>query len=147
MRLEVIVPRQLLFDPKRLERVVENTLNEAATAVKADFNVTTRTWDNRPPFYIDKSIGERVVYTDDPIYRYVSGGTRVRRVIMTPGFSPKSRHRYIGANKGSGGVMAGPSMKISRPGIKAREFAETIKEKWDKELPDQLQRAIDAETR
>jgi hypothetical protein len=146
MKVDVIFPRHALLDADKLSKAVENALNESALAVKVDFGVTTQTWDHQPAFAVKSSTGERTVSTSDAIYGYVNNGTRVRRALMSPGFSPKTRSRYIGSNKGSGRVLVVKST-INRPGIAAREFDKAIKDKWDKEFPRQMQRAIDSAVR
>lgn len=144
IRMEPIIPAKAIFNPAEVSRVIERTLDRQAKLVQTDFNKTTSTWQHGVPFYIAASIGERVIATSDDIYRYVSEGTKVRRVIMTPNFSPKSKRRFIGASVGAGGVAFGPSKRINRPGIKAREFAEAIADKWQDALKEYMQDAINA---
>lgn len=138
------LPKSAIPDPKRLIRAVESAMTGTAKAVKVDFDVTTQTWKDRPEFTIEKSPLERRVYTEDDIYRYVSRGTSIRYAHMSDDFAPKTRNGWIGSNKGKGG-LAFISKKNPRPGIKAREFEKVIGEKWQKEFPVNLQRAIDAE--
>jgi hypothetical protein len=142
--MKVFVPKSLIADPKRLTRAIDNGLNAAALGVQVDFNVTTQTWAGRPEFVIKAGKFERYIYTLNKIYKFVSGGTRVRYATMTPDFGAKTAVGKIASFKGRGG-MAYISKRHPRPGIKAREFAETIQEKWKKELPQVLQRAIDSE--
>ena len=142
--LRVFIPSGNFLDGEAIVRAVENGLSEAAAAAKVDFEVTTATWDNKPDFKVDQEEGYRLIYTDDDQYGYVNKGTKVRRAVMSPGFRPKTRFRFIGSNKGAGGVVF-ISKKLNLPGIEAREFDLAIKEKWDKELPVALQRAIDTE--
>lgn len=145
-RMDVILPKSLAFEPKRLAPVIENTLDGAALGAKADFDATHRTWKHSVTFYITPYPGMREIWTGDLIYKFISGGTRVRHALMSSNFSPKSRHRALRSNKGRGGVVI-VSRKIIRPGIKAREFDLAVKQKWDKELPQLLQRAIDEAVR
>lgn len=141
--MKVIVPRRLLADPKRVIRAVENALTGTAYAVKTDFDTTTRTWKNRPKFTIKRSKLRRLVATDSDIYRYLSRGTRVRYAVMSDGFAPKTRVGYLGSNAGKGGMVGFSRRPL--PGIKAREFEQTVHKKWTNEMPKQIQRAIDAE--
>lgn len=140
----VIIPKKLLFDTKALARAVENTLTGAAKDVKIDFDVTTRTWKERPKFTIRKQPGMRTISTDSDIYRFVARGTRVRYATMSDDFRPKTRVGWIGSNKGRGGMVF-VDKRFPKPGIKARGWEKLIKKKWDKELPVIMQRAIDAE--
>lgn len=140
--MEVILPTEKL-DYKRILDAIEDGLDTAADEVRKDFGKTISTWEHKPTFTILKRPGERTISTADDIYRYVSCGTRVRRVVMTRDFSPKSRYRFVGAMAGSGGVAFGPSKRINRPGIKAREFEITIALVWQRVLPRVLQDALD----
>lgn len=141
--MKVLIPRNNL-DPKKLLRAVENTLTMTAKAVKVDFDTTTRTWKDQPEFTIEKAPFQRIVATDSDIYRFVTRGTSIRYATMMPGFAPKTAVRLIGSMAGKGS-KAFVSKKHPKPGIKAREFEEAISDKWQKELPEQMQRAIDAE--
>lgn len=142
MRIEIILPKQLV-NTKALEAAIDSALDKTAGEVLDDFHKTTATWHHQPAFKIDKGASERKIFTSDDIYFFVSGGTRVRRVIMTPGFSPKTRYRWIGSGAGAGGVMAGPSRRINRPGIKAREFEKAIAILYERFFPKYIQEAID----
>lgn len=155
IRMEVLMPKSLALDPKRLARVVENTLNDAALAVKVDFDVTTRTWNTRPTFLIRRTEAQREIFTTSLIYLFVSGGTKPHPIrprfakalrFYRTGFSPKSTVRWIGSGQGS---VANQDLTfrqlVHHPGNKAREYEIVIKEKWDERLPVTLQRAIDAE--
>lgn len=141
--MTVVLPKNNL-DPKKLLRAVENALTGTAKSIKVDFDTTTRTWRERPTFTINQAPFQRIIGTEDDIYRYVSRGTSIRYATMMPGFAPKTRNRYLGSNMGKGGV-AFVSKKHPKPGIKAREFEQAVQEKWQKEFPRQVQRAIDAE--
>lgn len=157
LSVEAIVPRDLVVDVKKMDRAVNNALDGAALSAKVDFDVTTRTWRHRPGFLIKTpKYGIRDIYTLDKIYSYVSGGTR-RHVIRAKkkggrlaffrsGFRPKSRHRYIGSNKGrrANKDFTMPEA-VMHPGTKARELDEAVKDKWQKQLSKTLQRSIDAE--
>lgn len=55
------------------------------------------------------------------------------------------RLRVIVSNKGSKGKGVIFRPKVNHPGTKAREFEDAIAEKWQKELPVTMQRAIDSE--
>lgn len=141
---KVIMPPLPLLDPRKIARAVENALDGAAKDVKVDFLVTTQTFDHTVEFTIESKEGWRSVSTTDAPYCYINAGTKVRHALMSPDFRAKTRPRYIGSNKGRGGVLI-VSRKINLPGIEAREFDKTIAEKWQKEFPVILQRAIDAE--
>lgn len=140
---KVIMPILPLLNVPKIIAAVENALDGAALGVQADFLVTVDTWNDKPEFKIDKEDGKRTVYTTSSIYHYVNAGTAVRRALMSPDFKPKTRSGFIGSNMGKGGVVL-ISKKLNLPGIKAREFDKVIEEKWQKQLPEILQRAVDA---
>lgn len=145
MSITPILLRSIPFDAKRLERIIENTLEEAAKNVKIDFGVTTRTWKKRPEFEIKKPKKfERTISTTNKIYYFISGGTRVRYATMVPGFRSKTVVRRITPRKGKGGVLF-ISRRIPRPGIEAREFPETIIKKEEKYYKRMFNTAIAAE--
>ena len=152
--IKVFVPTSLVAQPDKLARAVANALDGAAKGALEDFKVTTQTWQHQPDFAIDEpSADRRVVGTDDEIYGYVSGGTKPHVIVahgnalVFPGggFRPKTRPRYIGSNKGSKGGAVIFRPKVQHPGTAPREFDEAIAEKWQKELPVTMQRAIDSE--
>lgn len=143
-KMRVIVPKSLFKNLRAMDRAIENTLTGAALGAKEDFEATTRTWRRRPVFFIQKETRKRKVFTTNIIYFFLTWGTKVRYATMTPDFRAKTRTRYIGSNKGRGGLAFISKMK-PMPGIKAREFVEEVGEKWDKKLPEIMQRAIDSE--
>ena len=144
VRVEAIIPKNL-FNLADLERVVENTLEMAAQGVAADYGAVTNTWHHDPGIEIERpSAKGRIVGSDDKPLFFLDEGTSVRYATMTPDFEPKTRPFYLGSYRGKGG-LAFVNMTRPRPGIKARKFTVTIAKKWDKRLPEQMQRAIDSE--
>jgi hypothetical protein len=126
--MKAIIPKRL-FSAAAIMDSVEEQLDKVALGIKADFEKTTKTWKNKPPFEIRKAAFKRTIQTTNKIYYFVSGGTRVRYATMTPDFSPKTRPNYLGSVAGRGGLMY-VSKKKPRPGIKAREFDKTIVMLW-----------------
>lgn len=126
-------------------RAVQNFLDATAEDIRIDFGVTTQTWKNRPDFAIETpDETTRKVGTDNMIYKFVSGGTRVRYATMTPGFQAKTVPGWIGSRPGAGGRMFVDKSK-PRPGIKARNFHQEIIRKWQPRLAGLLRRMIAAE--
>jgi len=140
--LEPVTIKSSLYDVNEIRRAMDNTLTQTARSIKVDFKVTTQTWTDKPNFRIQLfGRWQRIIGTSNLIYKFVSGGTRVRYATMTQGFRPKTRTRYIGSNKGRGG-LAYVNTKKPRPGIKARKFDEEIAKKWKKLLPAIVERAL-----
>ena len=153
MPLKVIIPKDLAFDPQRMERTINNGLDGAAKAAQVDFNVTTQTWDHDVEFTIEEAPGERIISTDDEIYGYVNDGTPAHIIEAKNGKSlafgvphkAKTAVRVIGSSAGSRGTTIVKRKRVRHPGTDAREFDETIAQKWRDLLPVTLQRSIDSE--
>ena len=117
--------------PKRIN--LEAALFELEKGVKSfvdrklrrDFNLTIRTWRRKPKFITTMRRGSGKITgrieTSNKIYKFVSGGTRVRYATMTSDFSSKTQSNFLGSRGGRGGVMI-VSRARPRPGIKARKF-------------------------
>lgn len=147
--VRVILPNLNIFNSQRYLRVVETTLDMIAEDILIDFQVTTRTWNDKPLFTITKGKSHvaswRNIGTDSQIYKFVSGGTKVRYATMTKNFRAKTVVGQIRSRVGKGGV-AFISRKHPRPGIQARKFDEAIWKKWRRQAPKLMQRAIDVES-
>lgn len=154
IKLNPIIPRDALFDVASARRAVENALDGAAKGALVDYRVTTQTWEHKPDFTIEAPTeNERIVGTDDPIYGYVDAGTkphvivpkRAKVLVFGPGARAKTRPRVIGSTGGSKGGAPVVAHRVNHPGTEAREFSETIADKWGEQLPILLQRALDVE--
>ena len=150
---KVIVPKTVLNNPQALTRAVENALSGAALDVKVDFEVTTQTWDERPPFTIASEPGKRTIGTTDAVYQYVDAGTRphtiapinAKALAFPANYAAKTTPHVIASQPGGKSGKMVFRQEVHHPGSKAREFSQTIGEKWKAELPAILQRSIDAE--
>ena len=151
-----IIPASMLCDPEKIIRAVENALDGAALAAKADFGVTTQTWRHKPTFTIAREKLLRTISTLDPIYGYVNDGTQPHEIrpkkpggrlaFGTP-FIPKTVPHIIASGPGGSGSNMVYTTVVNHPGNEAREFDKVIHAKWEKELPKILQSAIDSEAR
>lgn len=153
IKMKVIVPKQLLFEPKKLSRAIENALDGAAEAARVDFEVTQQTWKHKATFTIIKKAGERIVKTGDEPYVFVNRGTKphliraknAKTLSFQAHYTSKTSPRWIGSRQGgpSGPMMYTPV--VHHPGTEPRDFDAEIAKKWQKELPIMMQRAIDSE--
>ena len=135
---------------------VVNTVTAIAKDIKIDFDVTTQTWDHRVQAQIEsKGDYERIVKMDDAVYTMLDEGTKAHTIrprksrvlrFMTP-FRAKTVPNQIRSNAGSTGGNAVFVRVVHHPGTKARNWTKTIAEKWRRQAPTVLQRAIDAEYR
>lgn len=149
-RLKVIVPRRLVYNPDKVNRAVNDALDDAAKEVRLDFDETVSSWDTPVRFITYSRSGERIVSTKSDIYRFVNDGTkkhkitakRAKALAFGLGGAPKTRAGLIGSGPGHAGGATAFAKSVMHPGIKARKFNKAIKTKWQKLLPKLLQDAI-----
>lgn len=143
------------LDPAKQLQAIENALNQTAMAIKVDYNVTTATWSKRPTFQIKKvDQTTRDIYTENEIYGYVSDGTkphvikpvRAAALAFQANYAAKTTPRVIASRPGGSFGPTVFSQGVMHPGFPGRDFPEVINDKWEKEWPTQLQRAINSAT-
>jgi len=143
-----------LFNPTQVRRIINNTLKARAKDFTIDYKVTTQTWKTKPKFVTKKiSDFEYTVTTDSLIYLFVSGGTRphIIRAKNAPAlafnvnFTPKTRVKVIGSGKGASSPPVARPKEVKHPGTEAREFTETIIEKWEPLMAGIFERALQSE--
>lgn len=152
VEVRVIKPKGKVFNAPAMRRVVENALAAAARGARVDFNVTTKTWETRPDFVIEKVKDGRAVYTTNTIYKFVNDGTKPHTiaprngkalVFPGPGFKPKTTPGVIGSKKGARGKGQIITPKpVQHPGTAPRGFREAIAKKWRAQLPKVIQAQI-----
>lgn len=152
--MKLILPKQLIADPKKLARALGNALNGVAKDIQLDFRVTTQTWEHKPSFPISSpSAYRRIVSTDDQIYAFVNDGTRAHIIRPKGGgvlvfrgpFRAKTVPNQIASTAGSVGTAETFTRGVNHPGTKARNFDKAIHDKWERLFGPIMQRAIDAE--
>lgn len=143
------------LDPKHQLQAIENALNETALAIKVDYSVTVQTWKRKPTFKIEKPDQyTRDIYTENEIYGYVSEGTdphpiRARNkpmLVFQANYAAKTTPRVIASKQGGPYGPWRTAYEVQHPGFPGREFPEVINDKWEKQWPTQLQRAINSVT-
>lgn len=133
--LKVIRAKKLKVDAIRLELL--NALRAEGRDVKKEYEKTTKTWKRKPKFETligltgnDASV---LTGTDSSIYKYIDEGTRIRWALMSSDWKSKTTPKKIGSTRGRGRVLIAGKRAMQRrnirprPGIKAREFSETIR--------------------
>lgn len=155
MKLKAINLKNSVLDVKRMQRAIDNGLNAAALAAKADFGVVTQTWRRTPAFAIEKEPNARTVATEDQVFGFVDDGTKPHLIAPRNGkalrfgvpFSAKTVPGVIASRAGStGGSVIIRRKPVRHPGTKARNFSQTIAQKWrDGQLRKAIQTAIGAE--
>lgn len=126
---------------------------DVADGVAADFRRTTSTWATKVTFQVKVSETPQAitfqVFTDNQIYAWVSRGTgaqgshaasanwypiypvNAKRIAYPGDFTPKTATGKLDALPGG---KSGPMViasHVRHPGIKARNFEETLKTKWE----------------
>ncbi len=144
--IKEIKPSRLKVDALRLELL--NEMRKVGTAVKKDYEKTTRTWKHKPKFEVSVSLKQPgptlIVETDDEIYRYVDKGTKPH-LIFAGIYTGKSSKKALSfpvrsAPKTRPGMLRSmpgfkSSAKVARPyvqhpGSKPRGFEEAIGKIW-----------------
>ncbi len=155
MKLKVVgikLRRGQLIDVRAQGLAVDNALDMASAAIKVDFNVTTRTWEKRPEFVIEKEKYGRHIFTTNEIYGYVERGTPPHRIEprnasalrFQSGYKRKSVVGVIASRQGGPYGPVVYSQGVDHPGYEGTGDAATIQKKWNREWPRTLQRAITA---
>ena len=150
----VILPKHKPFDVAKMRGVITSTLNATAKNIKVDFDVTTQTWNHRPDFKIaSPSEYTREISTTDDIYAMLEVGTRPHVIrpkkprgilrFTTP-FRSKTIPNEIRSRKGSKGNTPVVARVVHHPGTKSRLWTKAIKRKWDQQIGNTFQRAIDS---
>lgn len=154
--IKVVMPKSLKhLDASKYLKAVSNSLNMLAEDILVDFNVTTQTWASRPVFKIKKSDDyERTISTNDSVYFFLNFGTQPHVIaaknakslsFQGKGFKAKTTPRFIGSGQGrkAQGKYLFP-VSVNHPGNTARDFDIAISEKWEKRVPEIVQRAINS---
>lgn len=153
--MKLILPKQLIADPKKMARALENAMNGMAKDIQIDFQVTVQTWKHKADFSISSpATYTRRVATDSQIYAWVNDGTPAHDIFPKPGgilrfttpFVSKTLPNQIMSRSGSKGTtMAISKRGVHHPGTTARNFDVKIQQKWDKQFGTIMQRAVDSE--
>ena len=142
--------------------IFRDEMTKAANVIRkdalADFKKTTANWKHKVKFASKVWIGgvsqgiEIQVATDDPVYKYVDEGTKVRYAAMSADWKSKTEPNVVGTFPGRGKAVFVPSRKRSKhptgrkmkplPGIVARNFTKHIAATTKKELSRETKNAL-----
>ncbi len=148
-----MLPKKLISDPAKMAKVIQNTLNEQALAVKIDFEVTVQTWGDPASFtVVAPSPFVREIGTGDSIYSMLNAGTKPHAILPKRGktlrfrgpFQAKTVPNSISSGPGSVGTTEMYRRGVQHPGTEARNWDTVIAKKWRRLFARQMQRAIDA---
>lgn len=108
----------------------------------------TANWHHQPEFEVEVNVSpdgvEVLSGSDDQILGFVSGGTSVRRAVMSADWQSKTRPGSMTSGPGSGRVVFIGS-NIVRPGIEPRRFDEQIAKEMDPLAVEIMQKHVDRE--
>lgn len=150
IKIKVIKPRANMFNVNAIERAVGDAMKDLAKDAQKDLEKTTSTWEHDVDFKIEMERGGFTVATTDEIYGYVDDGTRAheirpkngKQLKFTVGGAAKTTPRVIGSGPGRRGSTVVRSKRVWHPGTKAREFTETLQQKYDREVPLRIGQAL-----
>jgi len=101
------------------------------------------TWRHRPLFqYKTKMIGDEYSVTitvDDEIFYYLDQGTEIRYATMTNDFVAKTTPGSLRSGRGAGGLYK-VDIEDPKPGITARNFLGTLREKREDKFNRNMER-------
>jgi len=117
-----------IFNLKVVDQAEKKALAQAKKQALELYAKTVRTW-RTPTEFTARDISKGVsIRTNNPKYRFIDLGTRVRHAIMSRNFVPKTKVGVVYSTQGQGGLKV-VKKSIKRPGIRARGFTAKIEER------------------
>lgn len=144
LTIEITPIKGKMIDESVLGKYLFEAVQKELTEIDREFEQTVNTWNGKPGFkkevvpHPDRIQG--TVSTDNKIYGYINNGTSVRRALMSKNWKSKTKPGFIGSGQGAGHVVF-ISRRISRPGIKARNFDKVIARRVQKRFLDRVNEA------
>ena len=140
MKLVPITPKTMAAKMRSAPDAVEQGMDDAADAVKKDFEKTTQGWQHSVTFTIVKKGDDRIISTDDEVWGFVDEGTRSHLIVarrarvlrFAVGGTPKTQPGRITSGSGSAGGAVVMRPRVNHPGTKARLFSQQIAKLWTK---------------
>lgn len=145
IRLRPILPQRKI-NARQATRQLVRGMQHVTRNIGRDFDATVATWDNKPTFWAKTTVTEKEIIshvsTADLIYKFITGGTKVRYATMTKDFVAKTVPGVIGSRAGAGGLLY-VSVHNPHPGIEGRNFDIVIAEKQAREIFNTMMPFID----
>jgi len=143
--LEISVPKEW-WDDKKVLRAIESTLKKkTGPALSKDFKMTVRHWKHKPDFPKKFAKNSREMYIEvypagrnKDQYSFVHDGTAPRLIVPKPSRGPSARLRFkpgYSPSSSPGKIESGRARRtgsfvtaayVRHPGIRARNFSNTI---------------------
>lgn len=142
-----VKPSKLKIDAVRLALL--NEMRKAGTAVRRDYERTTRTWKGeKPEFAQAVSLAgggpQLLIVVQGPGAKkwfWLDKGTKVRYATMSADFKSKTVPRVLDSRAGKGRRLF-VNKKRPRPGIEARMWTELIAKKWRRPFKQRMESAM-----
>jgi hypothetical protein len=153
LQFTAILPKK--FNAKAILAEAAKEMKDIHRDVAGDFDDTVATWDNKPKFDKEfQSQPKRIRFftgSADPIYGYVSLGTKPHRIRPKRAkalhflgtYSAKTSPGTIKAKSGGASGAEIFSQGVQHPGTKAREFDKAIAKKWRGPFVKRLRAAVE----
>lgn len=151
--VKAIVPEP--WDAAKVVAGLKRSMQVLANAVKADFEATVSSWEERAEFITDvtEEGGNLVtrIYTDSDRWRMLNEGTSPRVIMPSAGgviafrpeFTPKTTPRVFGSSGGSrGGEMVFVRSVRNNPGITPREWTLAALDKYSPQIAVHAQQGL-----
>lgn len=135
-----------------LPRQINDELKTIATEMVEDFDKTTKTWNHKVEFEVVAIADGYSVSTDDEIWHMVDAGTppHIITAVRAPAlawrspFRAKTKAHTIASYQGFVGNEQHRALEVHHPGTEAREFTQTIVERWQPHVTPRLRKRLDA---
>lgn len=127
------------YDFKRLGRLHDDLIRREQREIKQDLERTVSTWRTKVRFTVADNVdGSFSVYTANPIYRYVDGGTKPHKItarrapslaFYASGFRAKTVPNRLSARKGSAAnANFRRPLTVNHPGTRPRNYSKIVAE-------------------
>lgn len=150
LKLIPIIPKGLAAKFKAAPDAVAKGMDDAAEAVKKDYELTTQGWKHGVTFTVTTQGANRTVSTADDIWRYVDEGTKPHVIVPKRGrvlrFAVGGRAKTAPGKLTSGSGSKGGAVvfrpRVNHPGTKARLFSQQIAKRWARGVAPFIRQAL-----
>lgn len=141
------------FQSEIFRQELRKEMLEVKKDIVDDFERTVKNWGEPKVKFTAKiesgaSVGGVLlsVTTRDKRFKFLDQGTKVRRAVMSKDWQSKTSPNVILSTPGKGKVVF-ISKKISRPGIKARNFSKVIAKSYKPEFKKRIKNCLERAAR
>lgn len=140
--IKAIIPKKAkIVNPAVFEQKVKQVLTQAENDIKREFRKTVSTWRYKPPFTSKRKILANTWTSDigphgrgEKLYAWLDLGTAPHRIVpvhapalvFLRGYQPRTTPRVIGSGAQRRFPPRVVTQEVHHPGIRRREFSDTI---------------------